>query len=97
MRKNVDFFNKNLKIPAYFKAGKPFKKNLIKAMEDMGTDRTNTILMGDQVFTDVLAARNAGLRAILVPPIKDKRDLSTRFKRLLERPIIKKYFKLKGK
>ena len=49
--------------------------------------------MGDQVFTDVWAARNAGIRVILVPPIKDKTDVFTKFKRLLERPVMRKYRK----
>jgi predicted HAD superfamily phosphohydrolase YqeG len=80
-------------LPAYFKAGKPFKKNLINAMRDMGTDKTNTALMGDQVFTDVWAAHNAGIKGILVPPINDKRDIFTKFKRLLERGVLRKYYK----
>lgn len=95
-KERVEKFNENLKMPAYFKAGKPFKKNLVRAMGDMGTDKTNTALMGDQVFTDVWAAHNAGLVAILVPPINDKRDPLTRFKRLLEKPILKKYEKMNG-
>ena len=69
------------------------KKNLKKAMADMGTDESNTILMGDQVFTDIWAAHNAGIKGILVPPIKDKTDLFTKFKRLLERPFLRKYHK----
>ena len=59
----------------------------------MGTNKSNTILMGDQIFTDVWAAHNTGIRAILVPPINDKKDILTRFKRLLEKPILKKYKK----
>jgi HAD superfamily phosphatase (TIGR01668 family) len=89
----VEIFNKDLGLPAYFKAGKPFKKNVLRALSDMGVSPDEAILMGDQIFTDVWAARNAGLRAILLPPIKDKRDLLTRTKRFLERPIIKKYKK----
>lgn len=92
-RERVELFNSGLNLPAYYKAKKPFKKNLINAMMDMGTTRDNTILMGDQVFTDVWAAHNVGIKAILVPPIKDKRDAFTRFKRLLERGVIKKYEK----
>ena len=90
-RERIELFNKDIGMPAYSKAGKPFKKNLIRAMQDMGTEKGNTVLMGDQVFTDVWAAHNAGIRAILVPPINDKRDLLTRFKRLLERPVLRKY------
>ena len=89
----VECFNKSLGFPAYFKAGKPFKKNVLRALSDMGVSADEAILIGDQVFTDVWAARNAGLRAILLPPIKDKRDIFTKSKRALEKPIIKKYKK----
>ena len=93
----INLFNSDIKLPAYYKAGKPFKKNLVRAMADLGTDKTNTVMMGDQILTDVWAARNAGVRAILVPPIKDKRDLFTRFKRLIEKPIMRKYKRMVGK
>ena len=89
----INTFNAELGLPVYYKAKKPFKKNILSAMDDMGTVKENTVLMGDQIFTDVWAAHNAGIRAILVPPIRDKRDLFTKFKRLLEKPIIKKYKK----
>ena len=89
----INLFNSELNLPAYYKAKKPFKKNVLNAMKDMGTDKSNTILMGDQVFTDVWAAHNTGIRAILVPPIKDKTDIFTKFKRLLEKPILKRYKK----
>ena len=90
-RERVELFNKNIGMPAYAKAGKPFKKNLMRAMRDMGTDASNTALIGDQILTDVWAAHNAGVVAILVPPINDKKDIFTRFKRWLEKPIQKKY------
>ncbi len=93
----IDLFNKEICLPAYSKAKKPFKKNVLNAMADMGTDKTNTILMGDQVFTDVWAAHHTGIRAILVPPINDKRDLFTKLKRLLERPVLKKYYKINNR
>ena len=92
--KRINLFNSELGLVAYYKAKKPFKKNVLNAMRDMGTDKSNTILMGDQIFTDVWAAHNTGIRAILVPPINDKRDVLTRFKRLLEKPVLKKYKKL---
>lgn len=90
-RQRVETFNKDIGMPAYYKAKKPFKKNVMAAMKAMGTSMENTVLMGDQVFTDVWAAHNAGMIAILVPPIRDKRDLLTKFKRLLEKPVLKKY------
>lgn len=93
-RERIELFNKDLGLPFYAKAGKPFKKNVLRAMADIGTSREDTILIGDQVFTDVWAAHNAGIRAILVPPIRDKRDILTRFKRLLEIPVLNKFKKM---
>lgn len=96
-KERVELFNSELCLPMFYKARKPFKKKLILAMKEMGTTTADTILMGDQIFTDVLAAHNANIPAILVPPIKDKTDLFTKFKRLLERPIIRKYEKRNNK
>ena len=91
----LDLFNKNIGMPAISKAAKPFAHNLYRAMEMIGTGREETIFLGDQILTDVWAAHNAGIRAILVPPINDRRDPLTRFKRLLERPILRKYDRLR--
>ena len=96
-RERVELFNQELGLPAFYKAKKPFKKNVHKAMALIGSDKSNTLLMGDQVFTDVWAAKNSGVRSALVPPINDKRDLFTKFKRLLEKPILKKFDKKKSK
>ena len=93
----VNIFNKDIGMPAIAKAKKPFKKNVLRAMEMLSAKRENTIFIGDQILTDVLAAHNAGIRAILVPPINDRRDLFTKFKRLLEKPFIRKYEKRAGK
>lgn len=89
----IDLFNSELGLPAYSRAKKPFKKNILKAINDLTISPDEAIFMGDQIFTDVWAAHNAGIRAILVPPIKDKRDLLTRFKRWLEIPVLSYYKK----
>jgi HAD superfamily phosphatase (TIGR01668 family) len=91
----VRIFNEALGFFAVGKSKKPFKKNILHAVEYMNVPRENVCMLGDQIFTDVLAGQNAGLKTILVPPINDKRDVLTRFKRFLEKPIIKKYYKLK--
>ena len=92
-RERVELFNRDIGMTAYAKAAKPFKKNLLNAMRDIGSDASNTAFIGDQILTDVWAAHNAGLTAILVPPINDKKDIFTRFKRWLEKPIHRKYDK----
>lgn len=93
----INLFNGSLGLPAFSKGKKPFKKFVHIAMNEMGTDTSNTILMGDQIFTDVWAARNSGIRAILVPPINDKKDVFTKFKRLLEKPILRRFKKVSSK
>lgn len=84
-------FNRTLGYPAFARARKPLGKYIRRAMRTLGATPRETALMGDQIFTDVLAAHLAGLRAYLVPPIRDKRDALTRFKRHLERPILKRW------
>ena len=89
----VNEFNRELGYPAYAKSGKPFIKNIIKVMEEMGTDKSNTAFIGDQIFTDVWAGKRAGLTVFLVDPIKDKTSLFFRAKRALEIPIKKAYWR----
>ena len=59
-----------------------------KAMEKLGTDSTNTIFVGDQIFTDVMGANIAGIRTILVKPIHPKEEIQIVLKRFLEKPVI---------
>ena len=95
-RERVELFNRTLDLPAYYKSGKPFGKNLRRAMTAMGSDKTSTVMLGDQLLTDALAGKHLGLRAIIVPPIRDRRDAFTRFKRALERPFVRRYKKKNG-
>ena len=64
-------------------------------MKSVGATAEDSAFLGDQIFTDVLSARNLGIKvALLVPPIKDKLTLFFRFKRLMEKPILRRYRKL---
>lgn len=75
------------------KSGKPSAKYLREAMKYMGTTEKNTACIGDQLFTDVCAGKRAGMRAYLVPPIKDKTTLFFKAKRALEKPFLRLYYK----
>ena len=90
-RTRVERYNSRLSLPAYYDCHKPSRKYLRKAMEDIGAESGSTLFLGDQIFTDVVAARRMGLRAAVVPPIKDKKTVFFRFKRLMERPIMRRY------
>ena len=95
-KERVELFNATLGLPAYYKSGKPFAKNLKKAMAAMGTDKTNTAMLGDQLLTDAAAGKHIGLRTIIVPPIRDKNNAFFRSKRAMEVRHIKKYVKMHG-
>ena len=88
----VELYNKELGCPAFYDSGKPMKKACRRALEVMDIKAEEAAIIGDQVFTDVVAGRNARLgMAVLVKPIKDKTSLFFRFKRFLEKPVIATY------
>lgn len=92
----VERFNATLGLDAYPDSGKPKRKMLEYAMQKMGVTNKETAILGDQLLTDCYAGKHIGLRALIVPPIKDKTNLFFRFKRWCERPFIRKYAKQNG-
>lgn len=62
-------FARELGIPCVGHAGKPGTKGFLRAMDEAGAAPGETAMVGDQIFTDILGARRAGVRAILVEPI----------------------------
>lgn len=93
----VELFNSLLGIDAYADSGKPGSKTMILAMQKMGSIPENTAGLGDQLLTDTLAAHRLDMLSIIVPPIKDKRNLFFRSKRLLEKPFMRRYRRLQKK
>ena len=92
----VELFNRTLGVPAYAKSGKPFKKNLVKAMNDLGGTLETTVMLGDQLLTDALAGHNLGVKCLIVPPIRDKKNAFFKFKRWLEKPVVKRFKRKNG-
>lgn len=93
----VERFNASLGLIAFPDSGKPASRCLLAAMEQMGVTPQETAGLGDQLLTDTLAAHRLNLISIIVPPIKDKRTLFFRFKRLLEKPFLRRYRRRKKK
>jgi HAD superfamily phosphatase (TIGR01668 family) len=77
-----------LGIPAFAMAGKPFGFAFRRALEAIGTTLATTAMVGDQLFTDVLGARCAGLTSVLVAPLTPGRHRHTRVARRLERWVL---------
>ena len=90
----VEKYNSLLSLPAIPDAKKPSKKAILKAITEMGIDTESTAGLGDQLLTDTLAVHRLDMISLIVPPINDKKTLFFRFKRWLEKPFIKRYYKL---
>ncbi len=86
--RRVKMFNEEIGTDYIFKARKPRPDGYEKALKIMGTDRENTIFIGDQVFTDVLGARNANVKVIMVKKLNPKEERHIRLKRVFEKPIM---------
>lgn len=84
----VKMFNDAVGVSYIYKAGKPKPLNYRKAMEQMGTDISDTIFIGDQIFTDIYGANLAGIRTVLVKPIHPKEEIQIVLKRYLEKIVL---------
>ena len=93
----VAMFNEPIQVDYVYDAHKPSTKNYKKAMEIMHTDTSNTIFIGDQLFTDVWGAKRAGIHNILVKPIHPKEEIQIVLKRYLEKIVLHFYMKSKKK
>ena len=63
-------FAEKLGIPYQGHSGKPRRAGYLRAMERMGCTPEQTVMVGDQIFTDTLGANNAGVTPLLVQPIQ---------------------------
>ena len=86
----VKSFSETLGVSYYGKALKPRGKYLKKAMKDMGADKNNTLLVGDQLFTDILGANLWGLKSVLVTAVGEDETSFVSFKRKFEKKILEK-------
>lgn len=84
----VKLFADKVETDYIYKAGKPGRKGYLDAMEHMGTDLSNTLFIGDQIFTDIWGANRAGIRTILVKPIHPKEEIQIVLKRYLEKVVL---------
>ena len=46
--------------------GKPHPFMIEQALKHLGTSKEETVMIGDQIATDIVAGQSAGLRAFLI-------------------------------
>ena len=76
----IEAIAQGLDVPFVASAGKPSRKKLRKAAEAMNLPLDQIAMVGDRLFTDVLAGNRVGLFTILVQPMlapnsKDPKNL----------------------
>ena len=68
--RRVPDFCEKLDIPYIKHAGKPLPRGIRRAMELQGFSPSETVMAGDQTFTDILGGNLAGVTSVLVKPIR---------------------------
>jgi HAD superfamily phosphatase (TIGR01668 family) len=92
-KRRMNAYNESLQLTAFHTALKPLPFALKRAMRAMGSDRSDTVIIGDQLFSDIWAGRNAGITSILVKPVSKKDVFTVWIKRFPERLFLNAYFK----
>jgi HAD superfamily phosphatase (TIGR01668 family) len=79
----------HLDVPTVPKAMKPLPAAFLRALRVIGTPRAATVVVGDQLLTDVLGAKLMGMRAILTEPLSEHGFITTRMMRVIERAVLR--------
>ncbi len=88
-------FSRLMGIPALPKAIKPRRKTLMRAVKMLGSMVENTVVIGDQIFTDILGGNRLGAYTILVRPV-DRREFGTTLIQRLAEKFVLFNFRRKG-
>jgi len=76
-------------VGAYWPNLKPKASPYLRAMELMGSTPKNTVVIGDQLLTDILGGNLLGMYTILVPSLPGSDHFTTKLKRPIEKWILK--------
>lgn len=76
-------------LPTVRGRSKPSADKLRRALRILGTSPEQTAMVGDQLFTDVLAGNRLGVPTILTGPLSPYEPLRVRFVRAIERLVLR--------
>jgi HAD superfamily phosphatase (TIGR01668 family) len=68
---------------------KPFGGGFERALRMLDTEASATAAAGDQLLTDILGAKRAGLYTILLTPLTDNEFIATKLTRIVERIVMR--------
>ena len=76
-----------------YKAGKPKSEAFDKALILLDSHKKNTVMIGDQMLSDIKGAKKYGLYTVMVDPAVSKHDIKTGTQRILQKIMMKKLAK----
>lgn len=85
----VAVIGRQLGVRTVASAMKPLPLAFLRALRVLGTRRDETVVVGDQLLTDVLGAKLMGMHAILTEPISEHGFITTRMMRVIERALLR--------
>ena len=83
-------YSEKLGVRAYSGLWKPSGRRLRRLLANEGFDPAHTVLVGDQILTDVVAGNRARIRVILTQPLTPFDQPWTKINRLLEKGLRRK-------
>lgn len=89
-RKRLEPFKKTLDVDCSYSSRKPLSGKFNKIIKKFGYDLSETAIIGDQLFTDILGGNKVGIKTILINPMSSYDLPITKILRMLERNIMKK-------
>lgn len=95
-RNRVSRFAEALDLPFICRGMKPFPSAFRRAAKWLGLDPGDMAAVGDQIYTDVIGAHSAGMKAWLVTPIDPNENIVFKIRRRLEKPYISRYYRNNG-
>jgi uncharacterized protein len=89
--RRLDDICRMVDLPAISWAAKPLSLGFRRALHRMRLkERGEVLVIGDQIITDVLGAKQLGLKVMLVESLSQKEFIVTRFTRKVEHAVINK-------
>ncbi|MDR1001723.1 MAG: YqeG family HAD IIIA-type phosphatase [Oscillospiraceae bacterium] len=90
----VEPFAKELGLSYISMAAKPLATGFNRACKKLALKPSETVVVGDQIFTDIIGGNLLGVYTILTTPYKLEDGWFMRLKRVLELPILRKIDRL---
>lgn len=87
--KRVSKALRNLNLPFVSRSLKPLSFGITTARKRLGLKKSEVVMVGDQLMTDMLAANTAGVRSILVKPLINTDKWDTQINRFFEKFVMK--------